>query len=113
MFQSIYSKPLLSIILSIAIAVVVWGYLRTKVQLRRWTMANFVLFCAAVIAILYATILTRTPGNYELILTPLRRAFRCPAAAGTLPRDADERLPFLSAGADAVQCAAAEVAPLA
>ena len=70
MFQSIYSKPLLSIILSIAIAVVVWGYLRTKVRLRRWTMANFVLFCAAVIAILYTTILTRTPGNYELILTP-------------------------------------------
>ena len=70
MFQSIYSKPLLSIILSIAIAVVVWGYLRTKVRLRRWTMANFVLFCAAVIAILYATILTRTPGSYELILTP-------------------------------------------
>lgn len=33
-------------------------------------MANFVLFCAAVIAILYATILTRTPGSYELILTP-------------------------------------------
>jgi len=33
-------------------------------------MANFVLFCAAVIAILYATILNRTPGNYEPILTP-------------------------------------------
>ena len=33
-------------------------------------MANFVLFCAAVIAILYATILNRTPSNYELILTP-------------------------------------------
>lgn len=33
-------------------------------------MANFVLFCAAVIAILYATILNRTPGDYELILTP-------------------------------------------
>ena len=33
-------------------------------------MANFVLFCAAVIAILSATILNRTPGNYELILTP-------------------------------------------
>ena len=33
-------------------------------------MANFVLFCAAVIAILYATILNRTPGNYELILAP-------------------------------------------
>ena len=45
MFQSIYSKPLLSIILSIAIAVVVWGYLRTKVQRRRWTIANLVLSC--------------------------------------------------------------------
>ena len=33
-------------------------------------MANFVWFCAAVIAILCATILNRTPGNYELILTP-------------------------------------------
>ena len=33
-------------------------------------MANFVWFCAAVIAILYATILNRTPGNYELILAP-------------------------------------------
>ena len=70
MFQSIYSKPLSNIILAIVIAIVAWGYLRTKVQLRRWTMANYVLFCAAVIAILYATILNRTPGNYELILTP-------------------------------------------
>ena len=59
-----------NIILAIVIAIVAWGYLRTKVQLRRWTMANYVLFCAAVIAILYATILNRTPGNYELILTP-------------------------------------------
>lgn len=33
-------------------------------------MVNFVWFCAAVIAILCATILNRTPGNYELILTP-------------------------------------------
>ena len=70
MFQSIYSKPLSNIILAIVIAIVAWGYLRTKVQLRRWTMANFVWFCAAVIAILCATILNRTPGNYELILAP-------------------------------------------
>ena len=70
MFQSIYSKPLLSIILSIAIAVVVWGYLRTKVQRRRWTIANLVLSCVVAIAILYATILTRTPGDYKPILTP-------------------------------------------
>ena len=70
MFQSIYSKPLLSIILAITIAVAVWGYLRTKVQLRRWTMANLMLACVAVIAILCATLLTRTPGVFEAILTP-------------------------------------------
>ena len=70
MFQSIYSKPLSNIILAIVIAIVAWGYLRTKVQLRRWMMANLVLFCAAVIAILYATILTRTPGVPAVILTP-------------------------------------------
>ena len=33
-------------------------------------MANLMLACVAVIAILCATILTRTPGDYELILTP-------------------------------------------
>ena len=70
MLQSTYSKPLLSIILAIVIAVVAWGYLRTKVWRRGWMMANFVLFCVAVIAILYVTILTRTPGDYGLILTP-------------------------------------------
>ena len=70
MFQSIYSTPLSNFILAIVIAIVAWGYLRTKVQLRRWTMAIKVLYCAAVIGILYATILNRTPGNYELILSP-------------------------------------------
>ena len=70
MFQSIYSKPLSNIILAIVIAVVAWGYLRTKVQRRGWMMTNFVLFFVAVIAILYATILTRTPGDYEVIRTP-------------------------------------------
>ena len=59
-----------SIILSIVIAVVAWGYLRTKVQRREWTMVNLVLACVAVIVILYATILTRTHGDYEVILTP-------------------------------------------
>ena len=70
MFQSIYSKPLSSIIGAIVIAIVAGGYLHTRFRRRGWMMANFVLFCVAVIAILYATILTRTPGDYEVILTP-------------------------------------------
>ena len=42
----------------------------------------------------------------------LRRAFRCAAAAGALPRDADECVSLLPAGADALECPAAKVAPL-
>ena len=70
MFQSIYSKPLSNIILAIVIAIVAWGCLHTRFRRRGWMMANFVLFCVAAIAILYATILTRTHGDYEVILTP-------------------------------------------
>ena len=70
MFQSIYSKPLSSIIGAIVIAIVAWGYLHTRFRRRGWMMANFVLFCVAVIAILYATILTRTSGVYSVIPTP-------------------------------------------
>ena len=70
MFQSIYSKPLSSIVLAIVIAVVAWGYLHTKVQRPCWTMANLVLSFVSVIAVLYTTILTRTPGSYELVLAP-------------------------------------------
>ena len=44
-------------------------------------MANLVLFCAAVISILYATILTRTPGVPAVILTP----FAALAAARVQP----------------------------
>ena len=44
---------------------------------------------------------------------PLRRACGRAAAAGALPGDADERLPLLPAGADAVQRPAAYMAPLA
>ena len=43
----------------------------------------------------------------------LRLPDRCAAAAGALPRDADERLSLLPAGADTVQRPAAKVAPLA
>ena len=70
MLQSIYSKPLSSIILAIVIAVIAWGYLHTKVRRRGWTIANLVLSFIAAIIIIYATLLTRTPGDYEFILTP-------------------------------------------
>lgn len=47
-----------------------WPMLCQRVGERRRVLFNTALACAAVFIILYATILTRTPGNYELILTP-------------------------------------------
>lgn len=47
-----------------------WSMLCQRVGERRRVLLNTALACAAVFIILYATILNRTPGNYELILAP-------------------------------------------
>lgn len=47
-----------------------WPMLCQRVGERRRVLFNTALACAAVFIILYATILNRTPGNYELILAP-------------------------------------------
>ena len=47
-----------------------WPVLCQRVGERRRVLLNTALACAAVFIILYATILNRTPGNYELILAP-------------------------------------------
>ena len=47
-----------------------WPMLCQRVGERRRVLFNTALACAAAFIILYATILNRTPGNYELILTP-------------------------------------------
>ena len=47
-----------------------WPMLCQQVGERRRVLLNTTLACAAAFIILYATTLTRTPGNYEVILTP-------------------------------------------
>ena len=47
-----------------------WPMLCQRVGERRRMLLNIALACVAAFIILYATILTRTPGNYEVILTP-------------------------------------------
>lgn len=47
-----------------------WPMLCQRVGERRRVLLNTALACAAAFIILYATILTRAPGDYELILTP-------------------------------------------
>ena len=57
-----------------------WPMLCQRVGKRRRVLLNTALACAAAFIILYATILTRTPGDYEVILTPFA-AFAAALAA--------------------------------
>ena len=47
-----------------------WSYFNLMIRQGIKAISNICLFCAATIVILYATILTRTPGVSEAILTP-------------------------------------------
>ena len=68
MFNYIYSQSLTTILLAIVVGTVVWGFLRSRS--RRWQTANALLCVLTAAIILYTTILTRTPGDYDVILTP-------------------------------------------
>ena len=71
MLQYIYALPLRDIVLMILAGVTVWPGLGKKyVSKRLWSLLNINLFTIFVVLIPYTTLLTRAPGNYELILTP-------------------------------------------
>ena len=70
MLQFIYSCPLHVISIAMAIAIAIWGYARTKLYGKRWNIANALLACGMVMAILCITIMGRTTGERTLILKP-------------------------------------------
>lgn len=70
MLHYIYTRPLVVIVLFMAIAVTVWSELPSHIAAKRWRRGNFVLTVLMAAAILYATILTRSEGSAGLILTP-------------------------------------------
>lgn len=70
MIQRIYAWPLSAAILIVLITLVGWSYFNLMIRQGIKVISNICLFCAATIVILYATILTRTPGDYNPILTP-------------------------------------------
>lgn len=113
MLHYIYTRSFIGIITFMALALAAWGALPARVGARRWRWGNLVLVLLITAAILYATLFSRAEGGTGLILAPLCLPDCCPPAAGDLPRDADERLPLLPAGADAFQRPTAKVAPLA
>ena len=60
----------MSILTAIIIGGALWGYLCAHADRRRWRLTNALLLLAATLIILYATILSRTPGTYAAVLTP-------------------------------------------
>ena len=50
--------------------ILIWAILFQYFSKKRWATINTVSICLSTAIILYATILTRTHGNYELIITP-------------------------------------------
>ena len=71
MLHFIYTQPLSRVIIIMAIAIAIWGYARTKLYGKRWNIANALLACGMVMAILCITIMGRTTGERTLILKPL------------------------------------------
>ena len=49
---------------------VLWPFFSVRTKSYGWSIINFSLFLGSLTFILFATILTRTPGDYEVILTP-------------------------------------------
>lgn len=56
--------------IAMAIAIAIWGYARTKLYGKRWNIANALLACGMVMAILCITIMGRTTGERILVLKP-------------------------------------------
>ena len=70
MFHYIYTRSLIVIILFMVLALIVWGGSSAHMDARHWRHGNLILAIFVAVAILYATILTRSEGNTCLILTP-------------------------------------------
>jgi glycopeptide antibiotics resistance protein len=70
MMRHIYALPLQVVIFLMLALLIVWAMLSLHKKQEKLTIINAVLCAITALIILYATILTRTPGDYELILTP-------------------------------------------
>ena len=68
--RHIYAIPLWMIIFLMLALLIVWAMLFQHKNQKKRTIINAVLYFITALIILYATILTRTPGDYKPILTP-------------------------------------------
>lgn len=70
MMRHIYALPLHMVIILMLALLIVWAMLSLHKNQKKRTIINLVLCSITALTILYATILTRAPDDYEVILTP-------------------------------------------
>ena len=70
MIRYIYTRPIEVILAVICLSILMWGILNNFGSRKRWRNGNSIILYIAIGMILYTTLLTRTPGDYEAILTP-------------------------------------------
>ena len=70
MMRHIYALPLHMVIILMLALLIAWAMLSLHQNQRKRSIINAVLCSITALIILYATILTRTPGDYKPILTP-------------------------------------------
>ena len=70
MLHYLYTCSLPTAALILLCMAVLWPFFSVRTKSYGWSIINFSLFVGSLTFILFATILTRTPGDYEVILTP-------------------------------------------
>lgn len=70
MLHYLYTCSLPTAALILLCMAVLWPFFSVRTKSYGWSIINFSLFLGSLTFILFATILTRTPGDYEVILTP-------------------------------------------
>ena len=66
----IYTRPISVIIMWCIVLTALWVVLGNRCRRKLWHSINVALSAAAILSIFYVTVFSRTPGNYEVILTP-------------------------------------------
>ena len=69
MLHYLYTCSLPTAALILLCMAVLWPFFSVRTKSYGWSIINFSLFLGSLTFILFATILTRTPGDYEVILT--------------------------------------------
>ena len=70
MMRHIYALPLQAVIFLMLALLIIWAMLSRRKNQRKRSIINAVLCAITALIILYATILTRAPGDYEVVLAP-------------------------------------------